>query len=554
MEELIRRIYPDHSDEVLGGISALKEKYYGKFNTSSSNGLTEKDRILITYGDGIKAKGRPPLAVLKEFADRDLNKCISAVHLLPCFPYSSDDGFSVIDYYNIDPELGNWEDIDQLGEQFDLMFDAVVNHISKKSEWFQQFLAGKPEYSGYFIESDPEADYSMVVRPRALPLHHPFTKKGEEVYIWTTFSEDQIDLNYANYKVFLHILDVLLFYVSKGSRFIRLDAIAFLWKEPGTSCIHLEQTHLVIQAYRRVLEELAPHAVIITETNVPHNENVSYFGNGKNEAHMVYNFTLPPLLAYSIHQQDVKILTNWARSLKLPGDKVCFFNFTASHDGVGVRPLQGIISQDEIAELGEIVLRHGGFVSYKANEDGSQSPYELNCNYMDLITDPHWSEDLRVRRFLLTQSVMLTMPGIPGIYYHSLLGSENDREAAIESGINRRINRKKLELSELRDSLSRKGSLRNRIFERYSQMLEVRGNEAVFNPFGTAEYSCEDEVFIIRRERGESVVFAIHNFSDKEVGISSLNGSYKDILSGKSWDSDQKIIPAFGFVWLKKLL
>jgi sucrose phosphorylase len=553
MQELISRIYPDHSDEVLGGITALKEKYYGKLNTSSSATLTEKDRILITYGDGIRQIGRPPLAVLKEFADRDLKKCISAIHLLPCFPYTSDDGFSVIDYYKIDPELGDWEDIDRLGEQFDLMFDAVVNHISKKSEWFRQFLAGKSEYSEYFIESDPEADYSMVVRPRALPLHHPFMKNGEEVYIWTTFSEDQVDLNYTNYRVFLNVLDVLLFYVSKGSRYIRLDAIAFLWKESGTSCIHLEQTHLVIQAYRRVLEELAPHAVIITETNVPHNENVAYFGNGFNEAHMVYNFTLPPLLAYSIHQQDVKVLTKWARGLELPGDEVCFFNFTASHDGIGVRPLQGIISQDEITELSETALRHGGFVSYKTNEDGSQSPYELNCNYMDLITDPHWSDDLRFQRFLLTQSVMLTLPGVPGIYYHSLLGSENDREAAIESGINRRINRKKLELRELGNSLGRKGSLRNRIFDRYSQMLAVRGDEAVFNPFGTAKYSCEDAVFIIRRERDESVVFAIHNFSDKEVSLSSLKGSYKDIISGKIWNSDQKSIPPFGFTWLKKI-
>lgn len=553
MEELISRIYPNNSDEVIRGISALKEKYHSKIDISKSHRLTEKDRIMITYGDGIQQKGSPPLAVMKSFADRYLTKCISAVHLLPCFPYSSDDGFSVIDYYQIDPELGHWEDIDQLAEHFDLMFDAVVNHISKKSEWFQQFLAGNPEYSEYFIESDPELDHSMVVRPRALPLHHPFEKEGKQVYIWTTFSEDQVDLNYANYRVFLQVLDVLLFYVSRGSKYIRLDAIAFLWKESGTPCIHLEQTHLIIQAYRKVMEELAPGAVIITETNVPHRENISYFGNGSNEAHMVYNFTLPPLLAYSIHRQEVDVLTDWAKGLELPGDKVCFFNFTASHDGIGVRPLQGIIPQNDIAELGELALQHGGFVSYKTNEDGSQSPYELNCNYMDLITDPLWSEDLRIQRFLLTQSVMLSMPGVPGIYYHSLLGSVNDKDAAIESGINRRINRKKLELNSLQKSLNREGSMRKRIFNRYSLMLEVRGNETLFNPYGKAEYRAEEAVFIISRQKGESILHAIHNFSDREVNLTTLNGSFKDVLTGEDWVTKQKIVAPYGFAWLKNI-
>ncbi|WP_297695878.1 sugar phosphorylase [uncultured Eudoraea sp.] len=553
MEDLISRIYPDCTDEVLQGISALKEKYFGKVDGRSTAKLTEKDRILITYGDGIRQEGSPPLAVLKTFADRYLKNRISAVHLLPCFPYSSDDGFSVIDYYQINPELGDWEDIDRLAEHFDLMFDAVINHISKHSDWFQQYLTGNPEYFDYFVESKPEDDYSQVIRPRALPLHHPFEKNGEQVYIWTTFSEDQVDLNYANYRVFLRVLDVLLFYISRGSRFIRLDAIAFLWKELGTPCIHLEQTHLVIQAYRQVIEAMAPHAVIITETNVPHIENISYFGNGSNEAHMVYNFTLPPLLAYSVHQQDVNVLTDWAQSLELPGEKVCFFNFTASHDGVGVRPLQGIISQDDITELAETTLRHGGFVSYKSNEDGSQSPYELNCNYMDLITDPKSHDDIRIQRFLLTQSVMLCIQGVPGIYYHSLLGSENDRDTALESGINRRINRQKLELGALRDALNEDTCIRGRIFNRYSQMLEIRGNQAVFDPFGKAEYDSEGSLFIIRRQKGESILYAIHNFSDREASFDSLKGSFMDVLNGKHWASNQEKIPPFGFAWLKSV-
>ena len=552
MEELIASIYPEDSQAVLDGITDLKSRYRDKLQVEKKAGLSHKDCILITYGDAIYEEQETPLATLAKFAENYLKEGISAIHLLPCFPYSSDDGFSVIDYYEINPELGTWEHIEELESHFELMFDAVVNHISKESDWFWEFLEDKQPFNEYFIEADPKKDYSRVVRPRALPLLHPFVKKGEEVFVWTTFSEDQVDLNYANYKVFLQVLDILLYYISKGARYIRLDAIAFLWKEEGTSCIHLDQTHGVIQAYRRVLDQLAPEAVIITETNVPHEENISYFGDGTNEAHMVYNFTLPPLLAYSIHQKDVSVLAEWACSLELPGKEVCFFNFTASHDGVGVRPLQGIIAVEEIQKLADLALKHGGFVSYKNNEDGSQSPYELNCNYMDLITDPKWPQPLRIQRFLLTQSVMLCMPGVPGIYYHSILGSENDREAALQSGINRRINRKKLDLNILETELKERESMRKTVFEEYSRLLQIRHREKVFHPFGSAKYSSKDSLFIIIREYEGEQVFAVHNFSDLDMTIKALAANCVDLISGDNFQEAHWTLAPFEFKWFKK--
>ncbi len=552
MEDLIARLYPEKCEQVLSGIDRLREKYHSRAQNSDNKGLSERDAILITYGDGLLEEGKLPLATLAEFASEHLSGCVSAIHLLPCFPFTSDDGFSVTDYYQIDPQLGNWQHIDSLGREFDLMFDAVVNHISKSSHWFQEFQANRTPYNEYFIKADPSADYSKVVRPRALPLLHSYDQDGKEVHVWTTFSEDQVDLNYHNYQVFLHVLDVLLFYASRGSRFIRLDAIAFLWKEAGTSCIHLDQTHWIIQAYRSILEEVFPGTVLITETNVPHHENISYFGNGSNEAHMVYNFTLPPLLAYSIHQEDVRILTQWARSIELPGDEVCFFNFTASHDGIGVRPLQGIVDQEAIKCLADIATEHGGFVSYKNNEDGSQSPYELNCNYMDLITHPSQSDSLRVQRFLLTQSVMLCMPGVPGIYYHSLLGSENDRQAAIESGINRRINRKKLEVKELLEDLGMEGGLRNTIFSRYSEMLRIRTSQKAFHPVGSASYEQSGPLFIIRREHKGELLFGIHNFSGIEYGMKALTQNCTDLFTGANWEEENWDFGPYEFKWLKK--
>ena len=552
MKELLKKIYPEHLNEVLQGIAELKDQYAPLVSKREETKLTERDSILITYGDSIQHDSEAPLGTLNRFADKYLKNGISAIHLLPCFPYSSDDGFSVIDYYQIDPELGNWEDIKNLGSSFELMFDAVVNHMSKSSEWFQNFLKGKPPYDGYFIVADPANDYSQVVRPRALPLLHPFKQDGKEVYVWTTFSEDQVDLNYSDHRVFLQVLDILLHYALKGARYIRLDAIAFLWKEMGTDCIHRDQTHWIIQLYREILDEVVPGTVLITETNVPHEENVSYFGDGSNEAQMVYNFTLPPLLVYSIHQKDVTVLTEWAQSLELPGDDVCFFNFTASHDGVGVRPLQGIIAVDEIQKLADIALKHGGFVSYKNNEDGSQSPYELNCNYMDLVTDPQWPEELRIDRFLLTQSVMLAMPGVPGIYYHSILGSENDRESALESGINRRINRKKLDFDKLESELNDSDNRRQKIYKRYLHLLKIRSNEKAFNPYARADYSSSGSLFIIKRSTEDETVFAIHNFSDFDITIGALEQNCLDLISGESLPEEHWTFAPFEYKWLKK--
>ena len=552
MKELLKTIYPGHLDEILRGIDSLKDHYAPLITKREQAELTERASILITYGDAIHQGSEAPLDTLNRFAVKYLKDGISAIHLLPCFPYSSDDGFSVIDYYQIDPDLGNWEHIKKLGSSFELMFDAVVNHMSKSSEWFQDFLKGKPPFDSYFIVADPSNDYSQVVRPRALPLLHTFKQAGEEVFVWTTFSEDQVDLNYSDHRVFLQVLDILLHYAHQGARYIRLDAIAFLWKEIGTNCIHLDQTHWIIQLYREILDEVVPGTVLITETNVPHEENVSYFGDGSNEAHMVYNFTLPPLLAYSIHQKDVSVLTKWAQTLELPGDDVCFFNFTASHDGVGVRPLQGIIPVDEIQKLADTAIKHGGFVSYKNNEDGSQSPYELNCNYMDLVTDPQWPEELRIDRFLLTQSVMLAMPGVPGIYYHSILGSENDREAAIASGINRRINRKKLDFEKLESELKDSDNRRQKIYKRYLHLLKIRSNEKAFNPYTGADYTSSGSLFIIKRSAEDQTVFAIHNFSDFDITIDVLEQDCVDLISGESMFGDHWTFAPFEYKWLKK--
>jgi sucrose phosphorylase len=218
---------------------------------------------------------------------------------------------------------------------------------------------------------------------------------------------------------------------------------------------------------------------------------------------------------------------------------------------VGVRPLQGIVSDSEINALADIARAHGGFVSMRDNGDGTQSPYEINCNYFDFATSPDEPDQRRVQRFLLTQSVMLAMPGVPGIYYHSIVGSENDREAAIQSSINRRINRAKLDYEQLTVDLSTATTIRHQVFSRYKAMLEARKSQAAFDPFGASAYDCQGPVFVIQRGEGDNALFAVHNFSDSTATVTGLPTETTDLLSGESVLGPSTELKPFEFRWLK---
>jgi sucrose phosphorylase len=422
--------------------------------------LTQNDALLITYGDQVREDGVHPLSTLADFLGAHAAEVVSGVHVLPFYPYSSDDGFSVIDYCTVDPKLGDWEDVTRLGTRFEVMFDAVLNHCSAESEWFQRYLRWDPSFRDWFITIEGDPDLSQVVRPRALPLLTTFDTADGRKRVWTTFSADQVDLNAKNPDVLLALIDVLLFYVKRGARFVRLDAIGYLWKEIGTSCIHLPQTHRAIELMRSALDMVAPDVVLITETNVPHRDNVSYFGDGDHEAQLVYNFALPPLALHSLTTGSAEKLSRWAASLELPSRGVTFFNFLASHDGIGVNPVRGILADEEIDALVALAERRG-HVSYKANPDGTESPYELNVSYFDALSDGTGSEREQIDRFLAAHAIQLAMIGMPGIYFHSLFGSRGDEAGVEQSGIKRRINRQKFTRAELEAELSDPGSRRS---------------------------------------------------------------------------------------------
>jgi glycosidase len=510
LEPRLRRLLGEHAGRPGGG---------GRRRTP-----TERDVILITYGDQVRRPGEPPLRTLAAFLEDHLEGVVSGVHLLPFFPSSSDDGFAVIDYREVDPALGAWDDVERIGRRFDLMVDAVFNHVSARSRWFQGFLAGEPRYRDWFIVVDGDPDLSQVVRPRALPLLTRFDTALGPRRVWTTFSPDQVDLDVRNPEVLLALIEVLLFYVARGAKLIRLDAIAYLWKEIGTPCIHLPRTHGVVRLLRSVLDEVAAHVLLVTETNVPHLDNVSYFGDGTDEAQLVYNFALPPLLLHALATGDARHLSRWAASLRVPPGGATFLNFLASHDGIGLNPVRGLLDEEEIEALCRRALAHGGFVSDKDDGRGSRSPYELNVNYFDALSDPGAAEPLRTQidRFLAAHAVMLSLAGVPALYFHSLFGSRGDRAGAEASGIPRRINRQKLVLEDLERELAHPGSLRSMVLKGLADLLARRRASAAFHPAGGQRVlDLDPRVFALVRTSpdGRESVLCLHNLSPEWVAV-----------------------------------
>lgn len=556
IKKLINHIYGESfSDAHLNVLLTKLEQAAVNITEKRKSGWDEKDVVLITYADQFSAKGEKALPVFTRFYNEWLSRTFSHVHLLPFYPWSSDDGFSVIDYHNVAPETGTWQDVAELKQSASLMFDFVCNHMSAKSEWFAHYLAQKPGYEDFFISVDPETDLSAVTRPRALPLLTPFTlHDGSVRHLWTTFSEDQIDLNFASPQVLIAMVDVLLHYLAEGARYIRLDAVGFMWKIPGTSCIHLEQTHCLIQLFRAITDAVAPGTVIITETNVPHKDNISYFGDGENEAQMVYQFSLPPLVLHAVHCQDVKALCQWAGSLALPSTYTTWFNFLASHDGIGLNPLRGILPESEILSLVEKLQQEGALVNWKNNPDGTRSPYEINVTYLDALSLQDSSDDERIARFILAHAVLLSFPGVPAVYIQSILGSRNDYEGVERLGYNRAINRKKYTAGQVDSELNNKKSIRSQIYSRLSELIAIRRGESAFHPDSQAVFDAVGEQIlkIIRvAENGERIT-ALFNFSNKMQTVYEQTLSGKELLSGQHISGTDLTLNPWQVMWIKE--
>ncbi|MDJ0716459.1 MAG: sugar phosphorylase [Prochloraceae cyanobacterium] len=463
-------------------------------NFDPSERFTQKDIVLITYGDMLRGEeNRSTLATLTEVIDNlpGLKNLINTIHILPFFPYSSDRGFSILDFNIVNPKLGSWKDIEGLGQNFQLMFDAVFNHVSAQSMSFQELLNGNPDYKDVFtVYTSPDEltteQRQIIVRPRTSDILSKYQSIDGPIWVWTTFSPDQIDLNYRNPSVLIGAIETLLLYIRHGANIIRLDAVTYLWDEPGTTGANLAQTHEIIKLFRDILNVVAPSVALITETNIPHKDNVSYFGSGFDEAQMVYNFALPPLVLYTFYKEDAAALSQWAKDLQYPSSSATFFNILDSHDGVGLMGVKNILSKEEIAFIIQKAKERGAFISYKTGDDGKEEPYEINTTWFSALDRDNDREDVtfQVKRFIASRSIALVLRGVPGIYIHGLIGTRNDVETVLKTKSKRDINRQAIDQRDLLEALKDRNSTLYNIVSQLARLLEIRVRQSAFHPNG----------------------------------------------------------------------
>jgi|TARA_B110000977_G_scaffold172860_1_gene225566 sucrose phosphorylase len=474
--------YPELSNqliELMGLQQATSEP------TRYINHWDEKDCLVIAYGDSVLQPDEKPLQTLKRFLDRYVDDCVNGVHILPFYPYTSDDGFSVLDYSSVNESLGDWSDIEAIAADYSLMSDLVINHCSARSPWFENFLNDRDPGRNFFATASPDDDLSAVVRPRTNALLREVETVRGSQFVWCTFSHDQVDLNFRNPEVLKQFVSIIRQYLDSGVRIFRLDAVAFLWKEPGTSCINLEQTHEVVRLLRTLIEHAQPDAIIVTETNIPNRENLAYFGNA-NEAHWVYNFSLPPLLVNTLITGDCNYLKQWMMSMPPARNGTAYFNFIASHDGIGLRPAEGLLKESEIDVLANSMQSFGGRVSWRTGDNGQRKPYEINISLFDALQGTTEGPDQwGLQRFLCAHAIMFALEGVPGIYIHSLVGTRNDYQRVENAGHNRAINRHQWQYSELQERLANAKSSEHQVFSGISSLLKIRRQQSAFHPNAT---------------------------------------------------------------------
>lgn len=545
---LLKTLYPDDA-ETVDRIRRLLDSHGGAASAEAEDQWSEQDAWLITYADQFHSADRNPLASLHDFYNSHLRPWINGVHILPFYPWSSDDGYSVIDYAAVDERYGAWVDIERLTADARVMFDAVINHVSASSRWFRGYLAGNPAYADFFISLPPDSDLSAVVRPRTSPLLTAFDSDRGKVWVWTTFSADQVDLNYRDPGLLLKVLEVLLDYAGHGASMIRLDAVQFLWKEVGESSINAPQGHLVIQLLRAIMDEAYPDVIFVTETNVPHQENIAYFGGEEREAQMVYQFALPPLVLDAMHTGSVDLLKSWINDLDPLPSGCTYLNFLSSHDGVGVRPVEGILPQARIEGLIDLNRRGGGQFGTRS-VGTSTAVYELNTTWFSLM-ETGYDRDQAVRRHLASHAIMLALRGIPAIYALSMIGGRSDQAGYERTGRARSLNRTKLATEDLKSLLADPDSVTSRVLSGLEEMLRFRSSCVAFHPDSPQRVlATPSGVIGIERGSDKPLARVYVNVSPQHVAVPHPGPGWRHHGAGDINAADQLQLGPWQSVWL----
>ena len=533
---------------------------------SKNDYWSENTILLITYADSIsRGLSGKTLNDFGKFYKKYLEKFINSIHFLPFFPSSGDGGFSVKNHNDVDKAYGTWEDIESLSKKANIMTDLVLNHSSSKGDWYKNFLDDKDPGKNYFYVVDKNYDCSKVVRPRDHDLLTEIELQNKKKFLWCTFSHDQIDLNFKNPDVLLEFIKLILKLSSYGIKIFRLDAVAFIWKQPGTTCLNLSQTHEIIKLLRDIVDQLDKNLIIVTETNLPKQENLSYFGKN-DEAHWIYNFSLPPLIVNTFLFEDSVALTKW--SMKMPPAQLgnAYLNFIASHDGIGMRPAEGILSDKEIKKMLQRLKKNGSKFSMRKLSNNEEKVYEANISLFNALqfTDSDLKGKFALKRFIAAHCIILAIEGVPAFYFNSLFATKNDEETFANTGVKRNLNRYKWHYSTLVDLIKTNNTIEKNCYEIFKKLISIRKIQPAFHPNATQfTLNLDKNIFAVwrqSRDRKQSI-FALTNVSSKTIKFNTNkinlidDEQWFDLLSQETKITDDQYIKLMPFqsLWITNL-
>ncbi len=429
---------------------------------------------LMTYPDSLGGD----LAALDDLLRGPLDGLFAGIHILPPFPSSGDRGFAPLTYAEIDPRFGSWADIERLAERHDVLLDVMINHISRRSVEFEDFLENgrRSRYADLFITVDkvwPGGDPSPgeIARIFLRKPDSPFStvtirSTGESERVWTSFGTDdwseQIDLDVTSPQTRSLFEDWLQNLAAHGVRIVRLDAVGYVIKEPGTSCFMVEPAIYAFLDW--IVGVAASHGlVILPEVHDQYSTHERLAAHG----YWTYDFVLPGLLLHALETGSAARLSeHLARSPERQ------FTMLDCHDGIPVRPdLDGILDPTEMRSLADLVQRRGGNVNRilsEAHTNDDVDVHQLNCTYFSALDG---DED----RYVVARAIQLFARGVPQIYYVGLLAGENDGRAVVDSGEGRSINRHNYTTAEVQ------AAIRRPVVQRLLRLIQLRGSHPAFD-------------------------------------------------------------------------
>ncbi|MFW9905101.1 MAG: alpha-amylase family glycosyl hydrolase [Candidatus Thorarchaeota archaeon] len=578
------------------------------FNLEKKKKFDFKDIILNIYADSIQGRYGTPLQKLYSFTEAYIHDIINGVHILPFFPWDTDRGFSVLNYYEVDQRNGSWEDFTSLKNLYDiLMIDCVINHASINNPLVQKALIGNLEYQDFVItykeEEKPTQDELLkITRARPTPVLTRYyvlaSKEGKRWvtfniplqgieskkvriedtgWVWTTFSRPkspdgvvmtrQVDLNYSNPKVFLEMVRIILFYISKGARWLRLDAIGYLWKKIGTTCLHQPETHIFISLINDILKIFDYlQIVLIGEVNEPQEKALQYLCS--DETDMIYLFTHFPLAVHAILTGTSQYYMKWIPSLKDAKGRL-FISVLGTHDGMGMKPIGNWLPDDEKTRLQRILTEeYNALPNYALITGGKKIIYELCSTPWNFINknNSDESEELQIRRYTAVLALGLMIRGIPSIYINGLLGIPNFTGELDE---NRSINRQILYENYLNEELNYKNSRIFKIFSQIMFLIKIRKNEEAFDPHGPfIPYYIHDAFVSILLTSSDNIqkIFALVNVTKEDqilkipldkIGLDETR--FQDIITDQHYEAIKSTktleiaFKPYQICWLKQI-